>query len=160
MARLLQSIYEELAARLEFDLGSREAAQDALQDSWIRLSVGPAIGPVRNPRAYIRRMAHNLGRNRLRGTARYSLMASSMVAGLADPAPDPERIAADRRDLAVVFEAIAELPEQRRTIFLDRFRDDLSLDEIARLRKLHRRTVQKELHRVSQFLRERLQRES
>jgi RNA polymerase sigma-70 factor (ECF subfamily) len=159
LARVLLTNYKEMQPYLEFELGSRDAAQDALQETWEKLAGGPSVGPVRNPLSYLRRMALNLGRNRLRTRIRFITLDQPLIDELADRSPDPERSAFAADELAKVMDALGELPEQRRAIFLDKFRDGLSLDEIASLRGLHRRTVQKELDRAVRFLRMRLGRE-
>lgn len=156
LGRILIAIHEEMQSHIAHRLGSREAAQDALQDAWLRLQGGPAIGPVTNPKAYLIRMVLNLGRNRMRGSSRLVTLDQTLIEELADAAPDPERNAAARRELAAVMELLEELPDRRRMIFLDKFRDSLSLDESARLRGVHRRTVQKELERTVKFLRVKL----
>lgn len=159
LQRVLLIIYKELLSHLEHELGSRDAALDALQDTAAKLAGRPAIGAVRHPRAYLRRMAVNLGRNGRRGMARLVLVQQGWLEGTIDEAPGPEQIVADGHELAMVVEALADLPDQRRAIFLDRYKDGLSLGEIAQLRSLHGRTVQKELKRAVDFLRDRLGRE-
>lgn len=159
LARVLLTIYKEMQPYLEFELGSREAAQDALQETWEKLAGRPSVGQVRNPQSYLRRMALNLGRNRIRARTRFTTLDQRLIDELADASPDPERSAFAADELAKVVDALAELPQQRRAIFLDKFRDGLSLDETASLRGLHRRTVQKELDRATRFLRIRIGRE-
>ncbi|QSR19676.1 RNA polymerase sigma factor [Novosphingobium sp. KA1] len=156
LERILLNISGEMLSLLENELGSRDAAHEALQDTSEKLARRPVLGEVRNPRAYLWRMALNFGRNRRKAAARIVSVRQAWLDEIPDIAPDPERIAAARRELAIIVEALADLTEQRRAIFLDKFRDDLSLDDIARLRGLHRRTVQKELTRVVELLRIRL----
>ncbi|TCM13977.1 RNA polymerase sigma-70 factor (ECF subfamily) [Novosphingobium sp. PhB165] len=155
LQRAFVAIYKELLASLEGPLGSRDAALDALQDASLKLASEPEIGPVRNPYAYLRRMALNLGRNRRRAVARFVPVDKTWLDAIADEEPDPERIAAARADLASTVAALDELPERRRLVFLDKWMHGLSLDEIARSRGIHRRTVQKELERTAAFLRAR-----
>src|SRR5258708_14309384 len=52
-------------------LGSREEAEDALQDLWLKLESTPA-GPIAEPASYIFRMANNLALDRRRAANRHS----------------------------------------------------------------------------------------
>jgi RNA polymerase sigma-70 factor (ECF subfamily) len=76
-----------------------------------------------------------------------------MIQSLRDEAPGPERTALAKQDVGKLLGALAALPEQRREIFLARWRDDLSHREIAALFGVHKRTVQKELAKAERFLR-------
>ncbi|WP_334186268.1 RNA polymerase sigma factor [Novosphingobium sp.] len=156
LQRTLITIYRELSAGLERTWGSREAALDALQDTSAKLAAGARIGAVHNPRAYLRRMAFNLGQNRRRALARSVPVDPAILEAAADEAPDPERMTVAADELARVFHAARELPEQRRVIFFHRWADDLSTGEIAGKLGIRRRTVQKELARAAKVLRARL----
>ncbi len=155
LERVLLLIYNELVSNLEARLGSREAALDAVQETSLKLATRPQIGPVRNPRAYLGRMALNLACNRHRTAVRYIGRNHTWFELIADEAPDPEQCAIARSDFAAAMAALDELPERRREILLARLRDDLSLDEIAATMGIHRRTVQKELERALKYLRAR-----
>jgi RNA polymerase sigma-70 factor (ECF subfamily) len=157
LQRALIAIYRELAVGLERTWGSRDAALDALQDASAKLAAGARIGAVHNPRAYLRRMAFNLGQNKRRALSRSVPVDRSILDTVADDAPDPERMAASANELARALVFAQHLPEQRRTIFFLRWIDDLSTGEIADRLGLRRRTVQKELARAADFLRRRLE---
>lgn len=153
LERTFLTMYRELLPYLENALGSSDAALDALQDTSEKLARRPAIDTVRDPRSYLRRMALNFGRNRRKAGARFLSVQQAWLEGIVDPAPDPEMRAAARQDLAIVLDALAELPGRQRAIFFDKWRDGLALGEIAKLRGLHRRTVEKELKRAIDHLR-------
>ncbi|WP_324699804.1 sigma-70 family RNA polymerase sigma factor [Novosphingobium sp. RL4] len=153
LERTFLTMYRELLPYLENALGSSDAALDALQDTSEKLARRPAIDTVRDPRSYLRRMALNFGRNRRKAGARFLSVQQAWLEGIVDPAPDPEMREAARQDLAIVLDALAELPGRQRAIFFDKWRDGLALGEIAKLRGLHRRTVEKELKRAIDHLR-------
>ena len=144
--------YPPLVQRLAVALRSHDQAVEALHDAYVRLGRAPATGEVLNPIAYLFRMAMNLAHNVRVRDARMTALSPEAQEAIRDDAPDPERVALGKIDLDKTLSPLAELPERRRAIFLARWRDDLSHDEIARTFNLHKRTVQKELMRAELFL--------
>jgi RNA polymerase sigma-70 factor (ECF subfamily) len=151
---LLQSHYDELVRKLSRRLGSADAATEALHDAYVRIEAGNEIGAVNSPRAYLLRMATNLASNRRRADRRL-LTADEIDAlvDLADENPGPERAAQASKDIAIVLEALGQLPTLRRDIFLASWADRKSPAEIARRFGVHVRTVQREVRRAQAFLR-------
>jgi len=141
----LETDYSALLPRLSRALRSHDRAAEALHVAYIRLGQGPAIGHVRNPVAYLCRMALNLAANvRLRDLKLLPVRVSVLEA-LADDAPSQERSVIAKQDLGRAFALLDGLPAQRREIFLARWRDGMGPVEIAHMLGLHKRTVQKEL---------------
>jgi len=99
-------------------LGSREEAEDALQDMWIKLDQLVAK-PVAQPAAYLYRMAANLAADRrisaARGNARDTAWLDSQP--LADDLPDIERTLIARERLAQIDAALAAMPERMASAF-------------------------------------------
>jgi RNA polymerase sigma-70 factor (ECF subfamily) len=149
----LEADYPSLIRRLARVLRSHDKASDALHDAYLKLSGAPAIGEIRNPLAYLHRMALNLAHNVRLRDARVASASPEIIQNLPDDTPDPERIALARRDVDKLLAMLATLPEQRRNIFLARWRDDLTQQEIAGRCGVHKRTVQKELAKAERFLR-------
>lgn len=104
-----------LARLLVTRLGSREDAEDALQDMWMKLDAAVA-GPVAQPAAYLYRMAANLATDRRiaqqRGAARDTAWLDLQTT--ADELPDMERTLASRDRLRRVEAAMAEMPDRMR----------------------------------------------
>lgn len=148
----LEFHYPALARRLSRTLRSRERALEALHEAYVKLSGGPAIGEVRNPLHYLYRMTINLARNASAKDERSRAAGPDMIDRLVDEAPGPERTAIAVHDLGKLLDALASLPNQRRVIFLARWRDNQSATEIAGHMGLHRRTVQKELAKAARYL--------
>jgi RNA polymerase sigma factor (sigma-70 family) len=136
----LEQLYEASAPgayRLAYVLtGSREAAEDLVQDGFVRL-----CGRFRHLRdggsfdAYLRRTIINLATSRVRHhlvERRY--LASQRNDQLADDAPSVE----DRTDLARLLQ---ELPSRQRVALVLRFYEDFSEDETARLMRVSPRAV-------------------
>jgi RNA polymerase sigma factor (sigma-70 family) len=138
--------YRELKIQLTRRLGSRERADDALQDAWLRLEEATNIGPVHRPFPYLLRIAYHLALKRLRKEReRVTLDDARDSLALTDDAPDPERVAAGRSDLNVVRQALAELTSRRREILINARVEGLPIDEIAMRHRISRRTAEMEL---------------
>ena len=143
---LLVTRYKDLVRRLARRLGSDELAQDALQDTFLRLEQGNSIGPVHNPKAYLLRIALNMAANR-RAADNRRLMVSETdkLLELPDDAPDPARAAEARSEVDAVKRALDDLPARRRAIVLASWIDNLSHSEIAHRFGISIRTVQVEM---------------
>lgn len=142
---LLQG-YPDLVRRLTSSLGSREVAQDALHDTFLRVERGGELGPIKRPTAFLIRMALNQAKNRSRSESRI-LSSSDGRAFLEalDEAPGPDRIAMARIDIQRLREALARLPARRRAIFMASWGDGQSRQQIADTFQIAVRTVQHEL---------------
>lgn len=145
LRNLLTRSYDDLVRRLSVRLGSSELAREALQDTYVRLD-RPLPGPLRNPAAYLYRMALNAGRNRRVAEARY-LTAGEIDAILyiPDEAPSPSAIVESRQELALLAAALDELPPRRRGIALAAWERSLSHKDIAAEFGISVRTVQTEI---------------
>jgi RNA polymerase sigma-70 factor, ECF subfamily len=169
LRRHLLGSYQELVRMLARRLRSVEQAEDALQDTFLRLERGGEIGEVKSPRGYLLRMALNIAAERRRGESRYVGVpgagkedAAATSAGPTvlrrltvsdgldvilriDDAPGPEQIAADRSELKKLAKIVAELPSRRRAIFMAAWVEGRSHQEIAKSFGLSLRSIQHEL---------------
>lgn len=148
----LERDYSSLVGRLTIALRSRDDAVTALHDAYVRLANAPSVGEVRQPFAYLYRMALNLARNSFKREARYIDIDQDRLIELPDDAPDPEQATQMKIDARRATDVLANLSDRRREIFLARWRDGLGHAEIAVQFGLHKRTVQKELARAERFL--------
>ncbi len=73
-----------------------------------------------------------------------------------DPQPSPERILLTNEDLVAVQKVVDTLSSRQRAIFLLRFVEGMSLDEIAQAMELELGTVKTHLHRAVSAVRKRL----
>lgn len=137
--------------------GSREEAEDVLQDMWLRID-RLATGPVAQPAALLFRIAANLATDhriaaRRRGARDHGWQA---VQPGADEVPDAERVLAARSELALVERAIADMPERMATA-LRLFRlDGVPQRAIADQLGISISGVEKLLQRAYRLIRERL----
>jgi RNA polymerase sigma-70 factor, ECF subfamily len=127
--RLFERHYAAVYRALFGLLGTREAAEDVAQETFLtlyhtppRLEAGAALV------AWLCRVALNRGRNAMRGERR----ASARAERLSTPTPQdgPEELAARREDRRHVREALARLPEKQATLLLLRHAG-LSYAEVA-----------------------------
>jgi RNA polymerase sigma-70 factor (ECF subfamily) len=152
------------AARLR----SMAAAEDLVQDLYIRVASLDSEEPVENPSAYLYRLASNLMLDRLRSDRRAGARDSAWlkthrleVAGeaVADE-PSAEQNVAGRQRLAQLTRAIAELPPKTRKAFQLHKLEGLTQEETARALGVSRKTVEKQISSALQRLLARLDEDS
>ena len=99
-------------------LGSREEAEDALQDMWIKLDQLVAK-PVAQPAAYLYRMAANLAADRRISAARGGARDTAWldIQPVADDLPDIERTLIARERLAQIEAVLAAMPDRMASAF-------------------------------------------
>lgn len=95
-------------------------AQEGSQEVFLRLYASMNRGEsIRNPRAWIFRVAHNLAVTHHAAGERWMPLDPALEATLTDRGPGPERDAIQRQRAARVSEALAELsPQQRKCLYL------------------------------------------
>jgi RNA polymerase sigma factor (sigma-70 family) len=146
LRQLLLLNYDGLKTQLARRLGSVEDASDALQDTWLRLEGGGRIGDVRQLQPYLLRIAYNIAlRRRQRDRASVTLDDARAALDLVDDAPDPERIAEAKSELAAIDDVLAELSPRQRDILLASRVEAIPLSEIAARHGLSQRMVEIEL---------------
>jgi RNA polymerase sigma-70 factor (ECF subfamily) len=136
--------------------GAGDAAEDLLQDLWIRASTG-ASAPIAEPLAYLYRAANNLmldrRRSELRG-ARRDLDwsdATTTEGGVAE-APTGERVLIAREELAAVEARLAALGDRTAAVFR-RFRiDGVNQRQIAEEEGISLSAVEKHLQKAYRAL--------
>lgn len=149
----LEQDYAALLIKLSAYLRSPDAAAEALHETYVKLRSQPPITDLRQPRAYLYRMAINLVLNSRRKDIRTVTKVMSEFEALPDGAPDPERSALAIREMEQMFAALHALSPRSRAIFLARWRDEKTNEEIATTLGIHKRSVQKDLARTELHLR-------
>lgn len=124
---------KELRSFLTRRLGCAEVAADLVQDTYIRLATRRDPSSHANPRALVFRVAANLAtdhfrQQRLRDTYHGGSLDERTVAS---PAPPPDGELAAQQNHALLKQAIAQLSDKRRTVFLLRMAHALPYDQIA-----------------------------
>jgi RNA polymerase sigma-70 factor (ECF subfamily) len=165
LAALIELHRPELLRFLAARCGDPDAAQDLLQDLWLKLADADH-GPIANGRAYLMRAANNLVLDGLR--ARRRAMArdrqwlaegapeGNALADRPDPAPQADAVLAEREEAAVLAAAIDRLPDgARRALQLYRF-EGHKQHEIAAIMGITRSGVEKHLALAMKHLRDAL----
>ncbi|OYU91960.1 MAG: RNA polymerase subunit sigma-24 [Bradyrhizobiaceae bacterium PARB1] len=156
---LLVDEYEQLRRRLARRLGSTDLANEALQETWLRLERSGEPGALKRPDAYLLRIALNVAADR-RDTERRRLALSEveMLRHLDDDELDPERFAESRSDIAALTEALNELQPRCRAIFVAARLDEIPHKIIAAKYGISTRMVERELKRALEHCSQRLER--
>ena len=146
---LLVANYDELRQSLARRAGSVDLADEAMQDTFLRLSSATVIGPIRDLRAYLFRVAMSVVSNRRVAERRHlSVSEVDAIFDAVDDSPDPERIAEARSEINALKRVIQELPSRRREILVAAFVDEVPLRGIAQRFGVSVRTIQVELKRA------------
>lgn len=97
-------------------LGSREEAEDALQDLWLRIDQA-SDRPIAQPAAFLYRMASNLATDRRIAASRRGARDAGWldIQPGADEVPDPERVSFARSQWRTVESTIADMPDRMAT---------------------------------------------
>lgn len=140
-------------------IGDRNDVEDMTQDVFASLSRRAELDTIDNAERYIFQIAANLLRDRFRRSRIRPMIESE---GYADPNHllideiSPERELLGREAYSVFIDALQELPERVRTVFvLNRF-EEMPGREIAAALGVSQRLVEKDISRVLKLLRERL----
>lgn len=134
--------------------GAGEAAEDLLQELWIKAS-GGASGPIAEPLAYLYRTANNLmldrRRSELRGARRDALWHET---GDDNAAPEGEQRLIARERLAEVERALAALGGRTDAIFRRYRLEGVSQRDIAAEEGISLSAVEKHLQKAYRALAE------
>ena len=158
----LQQIFDENREPLLRYLrahGAGDAAEDLLQDLWLKIAATPS-GPVASPRSYLFRAATNLMIDRRRSESQaqrreieWSGLADRLPNSAAnDPAPD--RDIDGRRKLALVEAELAKLPMRALTIFRQHRIEGRTQREVASAMGVSASTIESDLRMVYRLLAE------
>jgi RNA polymerase sigma-70 factor (ECF subfamily) len=145
-------------------LRSASAAEDLVQDIYVRLSGMDEVQEIQNPVGYLYRLGSNLMLDRLRGARRSAfrdgawldtqrtLLGAEEVA----PEPSPETVAAARQRLAHLVAALGELSPQTQRVFRMHKFEGLSHPQVAAALGISRSAVEKHVMAALRHLAARL----
>ncbi len=134
-------------------LGSGVDVDDLLQDLYLKVASTDGSILVREPRAYLYRLASNLMMDRWRSSRRTAARDAAWrevthISGATediDDAPSAELVVAGRERFAALMSALGALPQKTQTIFrLHKF-DGRSYAEVAHDLGVSRSTVEKHM---------------
>ena len=129
---------------------SPEAAEDIVQELYLRISAGPAPEDLRSPDAYLYRIGSNLMLDRLKAERRQTARDDDWrrahggegPEGVAEEPPADEA-AASRQRLQILVRALDDLPPQVATAFRRHKFDGLTHGEVAAEMGVSRSAVEK-----------------
>ncbi len=166
-AALLQAYLDQRVALVRFftlRLKSAEAAEDLVQDIFLRISALDSAVEIHNPAAYLYRLGSNLMLDQIRGQRRASTRefawreSHRTLSGgeeVAEDRPADEALAARQR-LEAIVRIVEELPLQTQRVFRMHKFDGLSHSEVAQQLGISRSGVEKHVMAVLKRLAERL----
>ncbi|MDD5277014.1 MAG: sigma-70 family RNA polymerase sigma factor [Methylovulum sp.] len=142
---LFLQYHRELLAFTGQRFGS-ETAEDLVQETYLRFLQHTTQETINNPRAYLYKMAANLGADRFR----YDQVRSRHAANedidfdqVAQPSPGPDADTDAQQQLQRCLTALASLPDIYRHVFLLHRIDGMTHKEIGSALGLPRRTVER-----------------
>jgi RNA polymerase sigma factor (sigma-70 family) len=152
--------YADLKRRLTRILRNSELADDAMQDTWLRLkNDGENNADIKSPQAYLLRMAANAAmdiRRRHGQSLPHEDIAELME--IADAAPGPEQVAGARVELDLMVELLNRLPARQREVMVLVRLEELPQKEVAKRLGVSLRTVELDLKRAHEYLEARMSR--
>jgi RNA polymerase sigma factor (sigma-70 family) len=134
-------------------MNSAAAAEDLIQDLYVRLTSLDPAAEVVDPSALLYRIAVNLMLDRLRGDRRtgardqawQDVRGTTIAGAAAADEPSPEDAASSRQRLSLLVEAVADLPPRTRRAFQLHKLEGHSHAETARLLGVSKKTVEKQI---------------
>jgi len=146
-----------LAFRFIYD---RDEAHDLAQEVFLRLYVNLREFDATRPfRPWLYRLATNVCINATRGRKRRPRVEDPELLAQRrddDRAGDPVEAAAVRDDVAAMQQAVAQLPEEYRTVVVLRYLQDMSCEDVAATMDIPVGTVKTWLFRAREMLRDRM----
>ena len=145
LRELFLAKYQDFRKRLRIRLGSEDLANEAMQETWLRVESMPDAAPVEYPAAYLFKIAVNVAEDQRRGSARllHGRTGGAVRAGRRGGGTRPR--GRGRQQLAALEAALAELPRRRQAIVIAARVDEVPHREIAERFGISVRTVEKEL---------------
>ncbi len=158
LAQAVETYYEELKAFIAHRIGSPGTAADVVQETWLRAAATEPTAPINNPRAYLYRMASHIAMDHLRRESGRTANLGDVpdFDRFVDPRPGPEETAISRQELALLAEAVRELPDKCRTVFLLYRGQGLSMRQVAKATGTSEKTVEKHIAKAMLHCRRRL----
>jgi RNA polymerase sigma factor (sigma-70 family) len=150
--------YSMLRRQLEFIVGSKDRAADALQETWVKLGAIKEM-PVNNADAYLLRVASNVAIDQHRREMHHHLVDADVdeLVEIEDEAADPLRVVSARIEIEELQATLAKLSPRRQAIFLAATVEGQLIRDIAARFDISVSMVEKELRYAMRECRRRLQ---
>lgn len=154
--RFFMQYYSQTLRFVHFIVKDNEAAEDITQNTFLKLWLGrSAIDPDKPIKSLLFTMAKNKAMDHLRKIAREPEREPAGECAIPFSGYASDR--AEARDLkAIIEDAVKDLPEKRKAVFLMRREDELTNDEVSRRLGLSVRTVEKHMELAMKDIRKKL----
>ncbi len=158
LKRLFLAHQRELQSYLAERLRDREVAADLTQETFLRFAEKGTHAAIGHDRSYLYRTAHNLAVDHARRTKRQrtDVTAHDEFAEMAEDRPGPEEIVGAQERLDLLRDAVQELPERTRQVFVLHRIEELTYGEVAARLGISESSVQKHLAKALQHVMQRL----
>ncbi|MCX4188159.1 RNA polymerase sigma factor [Methylophaga sp. OBS4] len=151
--------YDDLKAFIARRFGCALLADDVVQETWLRVQRISPLQTIKQPRAYLFRIASNLATDQLRSeqSRRHYISDEPVPESLVSDMPSPETVLDYQQRLIILQQAIEELPPRCREVFLLHKFKNMSHTEIAKQLNISRNMVEKHVIRALTHCRNHLQ---
>lgn len=154
--------YDSLKRRVVQLTGNVDLAEDAMQDTWVRMHVKADTrdeSAFVSPASYLLRTALNIAIDiRRRQTRWLSTEEIEALDFLADPAPGPEQVTGAQAEFDRMLDLLKTLSPRRREVFVLAHWENLPQPEIAKRLGVSLRTVEYDLRHIHDQLNARITR--
>ena len=159
---LARRYYGPLASFFRKRARNSEEVQDLVQQVFLHLAQSPRFDEIRHPEGYIFQTAANALRDHARRhSVRERFAAAQLREGDGERGDfSPERILLGKEGLTKVADALRQLPERTRDVFVLRCFEGLKYAEIAKLQGISVRAVEKHMAKAIAHLSRALDRDT
>jgi len=151
---LARRYYGPLASFFRKRTHRSEEVQDLVQQVFLRLAQSPQFDEIRNPEGYIFQTAANALKDQARRRSVQERFAAQQLQDSDAQRTDfsPERVLEAREAVTRVAEALRQLPERTRDVFVLRCFEGLKFAEIGQLQRISVRPVEKHMAKAMVYL--------
>lgn len=125
--------------------GNYQNAEDLVQDAFLRLLLRAEPQGIDNHRAYLFKITSNLSADQFRGKSRFVTLdeEDAEMEAIICPMPQPDSVAESLENYRLCMQALENLPEMVKTVFLLHRIDGVPQAEIARAFNIPLRKVER-----------------
>jgi RNA polymerase sigma-70 factor, ECF subfamily len=138
-------------------LRNREDAEDAAQETFLRLSRQRNLAEIRDVRLWLARVAWRVAVDRTRKhREQFTDDTPEFMENIADAAPGAEQVVLERQMKQLLDRMIAGLPRELREVVLLTTAQEMSSADVAEVLGIPEGSVRQRMFRARQILRERM----